>query len=116
MSSPRPKPTVSPRSTAAPSPAPPESGGGTSPEDQEEPEQDADLPLTMAASVVLTSLPKDAHEALQSIGKEAEGEKGECAIQYSLSPRCDCHLSSLLDFVGNQFQTTIQYQYQCQKL
>ena len=38
-------------------------------------EQAADVPLTMAASVVLTSLPKDAHEALEGAG-ELEQEKG----------------------------------------
>ena len=40
-------------------------------------EQAADLPLTMAASVVLTSLPQDAHQALQGAG-ELEQEKGWC--------------------------------------
>lgn len=39
-------------------------------------DQAADLPLTMAASVVLTSLPRDAHEALEGAGELAQ-DKGE---------------------------------------
>lgn len=51
---------------------------GNSPDEvEQEGEHDADLPLTMAASVVLTSLPKDAHEALEAVAKESEGEKGQ---------------------------------------
>lgn len=52
-------------------------GSNSSPDDpEEEGEQDADLPLTMAASVVLTSLPRDAHEALEAVAKDGEGDKG----------------------------------------
>ena len=36
----------------------------------------ADIPLTMAASVVLTSLPKDAHQALENAG-DLGPEKGK---------------------------------------
>ncbi|KAL9087519.1 MAG: hypothetical protein Q9165_006630 [Trypethelium subeluteriae] len=43
-------------------------------------EQAADLPLTMAASVVLTSLPKDAHEALEGAG-ELDQEKVNIRFQ-----------------------------------
>jgi len=43
----------------------------------------ADMPLTMAASVVLDHLPKDAHRALETAG-ELEQDKGE----YSLSRSC----------------------------
>ncbi|KAF2098175.1 APG12-domain-containing protein [Rhizodiscina lignyota] len=78
MSSPRPKPATPSRSTLTPSPAPSGGGEGRSleePDVEPDTEQDADLPLTMAASVVLTSLPKDAHEALEAVGKEGEGEK-----------------------------------------
>jgi ubiquitin-like protein ATG12 len=42
----------------------------------DETEEQAELPLTMAASVVLTSLPKDAHKALEGAG-EPEVEKGK---------------------------------------
>ncbi|KAF2135891.1 uncharacterized protein K452DRAFT_238522 [Aplosporella prunicola CBS 121167] len=35
----------------------------------EDEEQAAELPMTMAASVVLTSLPKDAHKALEGAGE-----------------------------------------------
>lgn len=38
-------------------------------------EHEADLPLTMMASVVLNSLPRDAHAALASAG-EFDKEKG----------------------------------------
>lgn len=41
----------------------------------EEEETAADMPLTMAASVVLEHLPKDAHEALETAG-ELEQAKG----------------------------------------
>ena len=43
----------------------------------EEEENAADMPLTMAASVVLDQLPKDAHQALETAGEleQAKGEK-----------------------------------------
>jgi len=41
----------------------------------EEEENAADMPLTMAASVVLDQLPKDAHQALETAG-ELEQAKG----------------------------------------
>jgi ubiquitin-like protein ATG12 len=37
---------------------------------------DADLPLTMAASVVLTALPRDAKSALEGAGELVGVEKG----------------------------------------
>ena len=46
-------------------------------------DHEADLPLTMTASVVLTSLPRDAHAALAAAGN-FEKEKG----QYSIIPGC----------------------------
>jgi len=49
---------------------------GTAPIPDEK-EADADLPLTMAASVVLTGLPKDAKSALEGAGEMPKGfEKG----------------------------------------
>jgi ubiquitin-like protein ATG12 len=45
----------------------------------DESEADADLPLTMAASVVLTGLPRDAKSALSGAGDLGKGlEKGTC--------------------------------------
>lgn len=41
-------------------------------------DHEADLPLTMTASVVLTSLPRDAHAALAAAGN-FEKEKGKCS-------------------------------------
>lgn len=46
-----------------------------SPDVAEEDDGGADLPLTMAASVVLEHLPKDAHKALETAG-ELEQAKG----------------------------------------
>lgn len=48
-------------------------------------EHEADLPLTMMASIVLTSLPRDAHAALASAGG-FEKDKGELAIYDSGLP------------------------------
>lgn len=46
------------------------------PDAAEDAEDDvADMPLTMAASVVLDQLPKDAHKALETAG-ELEQDKG----------------------------------------
>ncbi|KAL1632200.1 hypothetical protein SLS56_003934 [Neofusicoccum ribis] len=60
------------------SPSTPDAAGGEQDEENEE------LPMTMAASVLLTSLPKDAKSALEGAGmevfrrgKEGEFEKGE---------------------------------------
>jgi ubiquitin-like protein ATG12 len=41
----------------------------------------ADMPLTMAASVVLTSLPRDAHQALENAG-DFEVEKGSWKLRF----------------------------------
>ena len=52
------------------------------PEDEDD--TAADLPMTMAASVVLENLPKDAHAALETAGelKDANGEvKGKGMVQ-----------------------------------
>jgi hypothetical protein len=58
------------------SPAPPGTPPGTAPIPDEQ-EADADLPLTMAASVFLTGLPKDAKSALEGAGDMPRGyEKG----------------------------------------
>lgn len=51
----------------------PDSPPSVSPD--EEAPTDADLPLTMAASIVLDQLPRDAHKALETAG-ELEREKG----------------------------------------
>jgi hypothetical protein len=57
------------------SPAPGTPTGAAPIPDEEE--ADADLPLTMAASVVLTGLPKDAKSALEGAGDMPRGfEKG----------------------------------------
>lgn len=55
------------------SPTPP------SPDVAEEDDGGADLPLTMAASVVLEHLPKDAHKALETAG-ELEQAKGTLVL------------------------------------
>jgi len=52
----------------------------------EEDDTAADLPLTMAASVVLESLPKDAHSALQKAG-ELENKDGSVKDKGISSPR-----------------------------
>lgn len=54
----------------------------TPPDAINEDEDNADLPMTMAASVILEHLPKDAHAALETAGelRDANGElkgKGE---------------------------------------
>lgn len=52
--------------------------------------EDTEIPLTMTASVVLTSLPKDARSALRDAGKEMGGErKGKI-------PTYACRISFLL--------------------
>jgi len=50
-----------------------------SPSPPEVDENAADMPLTMAASVVLDQLPRDAHKALETAG-ELEQEKGKALI------------------------------------
>jgi len=62
-------------SSATPSPDASTATAAPIPDDDE---QAADLPLTMAASVVLTSLPRDAHEALEGAG-ELPQDKGEAS-------------------------------------
>jgi len=49
--------------------------------DDDEAEQEADMPLTMAASVILNSLPKDAKTALEDVaaGGVLGGGKGAVA-------------------------------------
>ena len=48
----------------------------TPPDALAEDDENADLPMTMAASVILESLPKDAHAALEAAGevRDANGE------------------------------------------
>ncbi|KAK3051852.1 Ubiquitin-like protein [Extremus antarcticus] len=48
----------------------------TPPDVPPEDEETADLPLTMAASVILDHLPRDAHAALETAG-EVRGADGE---------------------------------------
>jgi hypothetical protein len=51
-------------------------------------EHEADLPLTMSASVVLTSLPRDAHAALAAAGTfEKEKGKHRRRSKSTLQPR-----------------------------
>jgi ubiquitin-like protein ATG12 len=54
-----------------------------SPDVAEEDDDGADLPLTMAASVVLEHLPKDAHKALETAG-ELEQAKGTLDLTFWL--------------------------------
>jgi ubiquitin-like protein ATG12 len=61
----------------------------TPPDQFVEDDETADLPLTMAASVILDTLPKDAHAALETAGevRDANGEvkgKGKAASVSSL--------------------------------
>lgn len=59
----------------------------------DEEDHEADLPLTMTASVVLTSLPRDAHAALAAAGAF---EKEKSNIIPPLVPLCPVSLSSIL--------------------
>lgn len=52
-----------------------------SPDVEEEEDGGADLPLTMAASVVLEHLPADAHKALETAG-ELEQPKGTLLTRF----------------------------------
>jgi ubiquitin-like protein ATG12 len=45
------------------------------PDDEDGRADDAEIPLTMTASVVLTSLPKDARSALRDAGREIDSEQ-----------------------------------------
>jgi hypothetical protein len=47
------------------------------PEDKIDEEETTEAPLTMAASLILTSLPRDASRALESAGLVGVPEKGE---------------------------------------
>lgn len=65
---------------------------------EEEEDNAADLPLTMAASVVLDHLPKDAHKALETAGElpMAKGRPfdGPLALRHCtthLLPRCESY-------------------------
>ncbi len=55
----------------------------------------ADMPLTMSASVVLSSLPKDAHEALDN-ADDMQGKKGTDQNPSSRSDHPE-YLSSHID-------------------
>jgi ubiquitin-like protein ATG12 len=57
------------------SPSPPSLPSSAPPEPDQEPDVAAELPMTMAASVVLDHLPKDATRALETAG-EVEIAKG----------------------------------------
>jgi ubiquitin-like protein ATG12 len=52
-------------------------------------EHEADLPLTMSASAVFTSLPQDAHAALAAAGA-FEKEKGESRPAPFMRPHLRC--------------------------
>jgi len=69
------------RSLSTSKPTDPESQTSDPTTDAEEPgeDNDADLPITMAASVVLTGLPRDAHEALEGAG-DLGIEKGKQSL------------------------------------
>ena len=59
----------------------------------------ADLPMTMAASVILENLPKDAHAALETAGelKDTNGEvkkKGDTQLEDLLQTQCKTRLTS----------------------
>jgi ubiquitin-like protein ATG12 len=60
-----------------------------SPDIAEEDDAGADLPMTMAASVVLEHLPKDAHKALETAG-ELEQLKSTFALR---SETCSAKLT-----------------------
>lgn len=87
-------PAAAPPGPSSPSPStpavPPSTATGdrrsSSSDDDEASGNGADLPMTMAASVILTSLPKDAKSALEGVGvggggrdvaEFAKGAKGE---------------------------------------
>jgi hypothetical protein len=54
-------------------------------EEDEEKTEDTEIPLTMTASVVLTSLPKDARTALRDAGTEKGGErKGDYSLVHRI--------------------------------
>lgn len=63
-------------------PSPPSPTGPPSNEDEE---ADADLPMTMAASVILENLPRDAHSALQKAG-ELENKDGSIKDKGTVPP------------------------------
>ena len=86
------------------------SGSASTPDGPTEVDDDdgADLPLTMAASVVLDHLPKDAHKALETAG-ELEVAKGinfaifstDCCLLTLLS----CHCSDGTLHASEQYTT-----------
>ena len=54
-----------------------------SPIEDDDKVEDSEIPLTMTASVVLTSLPKDARSALRDAGREKDAErKGSCYPEF----------------------------------
>ena len=55
-------------------------GKGTAAAPIPDEEQGADLPLTMSASVVLTGLPQDAHQALADVDAIDSGKGESMAI------------------------------------
>jgi len=67
--------------SSQPSPTPP---------DEALPDEPADMPLTMAASVVLEQLPKDAHSALEHAGELAQAKSKHLPsfhVLFSLLPQ-----------------------------
>jgi hypothetical protein len=62
------------------SPSPPSLPSSAPPEPEQDPDVAAELPMTMAASVVLDHLPKDATRALETAG-EVEVAKGKQIIK-----------------------------------
>ncbi len=66
-----------------------------SPDDDERVEE-AEIPLTMTASAVLTTLPKDARSALREAGREKDGDRKGIFLfpSYIPTPICPNLLSS----------------------
>lgn len=65
----------------------------------EEEDNAADLPLTMAASVILDHLPRDAHRALETAGEleQAKGTRSEIMLSSHMLQRCGYYLSRVQD-------------------
>ena len=61
-----------------------ESGGATPPVAEDE-SNEPEMPLTMAASVVLTSLPKNTHEALEGAGELPQAKGTDPAMIHLFS-------------------------------
>ncbi|BDD56682.1 Ubiquitin-like protein [Monascus purpureus] len=70
-------------------------------------EQGADLPLTMSASVVLTSLPRDAHQALADV--EAI-DKGKVTVRFHPLPSAPILKNRVFKISASQkFETVVKF-------